>query len=100
MYRFTDDQKMLARSVAEMAARELAPRAEDIDEKEGFNAPAFKAMADMGLLGITSGEAYGGAGLGAIEATIAMDATGAACASTALSYLAHSILCVNNLHEN
>src|SRR5690606_14085376 len=67
---------------------------------EGFNGAALKKMAALGLLGITVSEEYGGTGLGSMEATLAMEKLGAACASTTLSYLAHSILCVNNLFEN
>lgn len=97
---FTDDQRMLAKTLSDFATSELAPVAEKLDEEESFNKSAFATMGGLGLLGITASEDYGGAGLGAVEATIAMDVMGAACASTTLSYLAHSILCVNNLYEN
>ena len=100
MFHFTDEQNLLMKSVSDLAKAELDPIAAEIDEKEGFNAAAFKSMARLGLLGITAGERYGGAGLGSLEATLAMEKLGEHCASTALSYLAHSILCVNNIHEN
>jgi len=57
-------------------------------------------MAKAGLLGVTADEQYGGAGLGCVEATIVMEKLAEQCGSTTLSYLAHSILCVNNLQEN
>ena len=57
-------------------------------------------MASLGLLGITAYENYGGAGLGALEATLVMEILAEACASTTLSYLAHAIICVNNLNTN
>jgi len=100
MFHWTDEQSQLSKAVSDLARKELAPKAEHLDEKEGFNEDGFRAIAQMGLLGITASDKYGGAGLGALEATIVMEKLGEACASTTLSYLAHSILCVNNLHEN
>lgn len=100
MHLFSDEQKLLAQTVTDFATRELGPMAEEVDEKESFNATAFKKLAALGLLGITVSEEYGGSTLGSTEATIAMEKLGVACASTTLSYLAHSILCVNNIFEN
>ncbi len=97
---WTEEQRMLAKTLEEFADSELAPKAEALDEKEEFNDAAFRKMGGLGLLGITASEEYGGSGMGAIEATMVMDIFGARCASTTLSYLAHSILCVNNLYEN
>ncbi len=100
MLLWTDEQELLIKMIADFSAKELAPHAEAIDEKEGFNEAAFRKLADLGLLGVTVPEAYGGAALGAVEATLAMEGLGKACASTALSYLAHSMLCVNNIAKN
>ncbi len=100
MLLWTDEQRQLAQMVGDFARRELAPRAEHIDDKEGFNEEAFRKLADLGLLGLTIPEQYGGSNLGAVEATIAMEELGKACASTALSYLAHTMLCVHNLNQN
>lgn len=100
MIQLNDEQKILNETLASFAQKSLYPKAEEVDEKEGFNQAAFKEMGSMGLLGITAKEQYGGAGLGAFEATLAMERMGEACASTTLSYLAHSMLCVNNIHEN
>ncbi len=97
---WTSEQELLAQTLADFAQKELAPKAELLDETEGFNRESFRTMASLGLLGITVSEEFGGAGLGCVEATIAMEKMGYACASTALSYLAHTILCVNNLYEN
>ena len=82
---------MLAKTLEEFADAELAPKAEALDEKEEFNDSAFRKMGGLGLLGITASEEYGGSGMGAMEATMVMDIFGARCASTTLSYLAHSI---------
>jgi isovaleryl-CoA dehydrogenase len=61
---------------------------------------AFRKMGEVGLLGITADPKYGGAGMGAVAATIVMEELGKVCASSTLSYLAHSILCVNNIQNN
>jgi len=87
-------------SIRKFAQDELAPHAEELDEKQEFNQAAFKKLGQLGLLGITADTDHGGSGLGAIAATMAMEELGAECASTTLSYLAHSILAVNNLNQN
>ncbi len=88
---------MLAESVQSYAQAHLAPKIEHLDEIEGFNAEAFKKLGEMGLLGITVPEEFGGAGMGAVAATIAMEEMASVDAASTLSYLAHSILCVNQL---
>jgi isovaleryl-CoA dehydrogenase len=100
MFDFSDEEKQLGKTVEDFAKRELAPRAVEIDEQEGFNESALRRAADVGLLGITVSEQDGGAGLGCVAATIAMEKMASVCASTTLSYLAHAILCVNNISEN
>jgi len=100
MWFFTEDQRLLQKSVRDFAQSVLAPKIEYLDEVEGFDRGYFKGMADLGLLGITAPEEYGGAGMGCVAATIAMEEMGAVDASTTLSYLAHSILTVNNLAVN
>ena len=100
MWFFTDEEKDLQKVCREFALKELAPLAQVNDEKEQFNLKAFKKMGELGLLGVTADPQYGGAGLGATAATIVMEEFGAVCASTTLSYLAHTILCVNNIQQN
>ena len=97
---FTEEEKMLAESVQSCARAELGPKIEHLDETETFNAHAFKKLGDLGLLGITVSEDDGGAGMGAVAATIAMEEMASVDASTTLSYLAHSILCVNQIGTN
>ncbi|MBS1958879.1 MAG: acyl-CoA dehydrogenase family protein [Bdellovibrionales bacterium] len=97
---FSEEEKMLAESVKAFAQSELLPKIEHLDEIESFNAPAFKKLGNMGLLGITVPEEDGGAGMGAVAATIAMEEMAAVDASTTLSYLAHTILCVNQIGRN
>lgn len=100
MWHFNDEQKELQKTCKNFAKEELAPLAEKYDHDETFNLKAFKKMGELGVLGITAGVEYGGAGLGATEATIVMEEFGAACAGSTLSYLAHSMLCVNNIDKN
>ncbi len=100
MWFFTSEENDLREVCRDFAKKELAPVSEKLDNQETFNIQSFKKMGDLGLLGITASPEYGGAGLGCLAATIAMEEFGRACASTTLSYLAHSILCVNNIENN
>jgi isovaleryl-CoA dehydrogenase len=100
MWFLSEEDKMLQDTVRNFANSELKPKIEKLDEEEGFNRDAFHKLGDLGLLGITVKEEDGGAGLGAVSATLAMEEMGAVDASTTLSYLAHSILCVNQIGVN
>lgn len=100
MWYFTEEEKQLQNICSDFAKNELAPKAEELDTKEEFNLEAYKKMGELGVLGITADPDYGGAGMGALAATIVMEEFGKACASSTLSYLAHSILCVNNIQNN
>lgn len=97
MWFFTDEHKMLQETVRQFAQSELAPKIERLDDEEGFNAPAFKKMGELGFLGVLVPETYGGTGLDCVAATIAMEEMAAVDAASTLSYLAHSILCVNQI---
>lgn len=100
MWFFTEEEKELQNVCRDFAKNELAPFAEKHDHDETFNINAFKKMGELGILGITADPKYGGAGLGATAATIVMEEFGKACAGSTLSYLAHTILCVNNIQNN
>jgi isovaleryl-CoA dehydrogenase len=100
MWFFSDEHKMLQDTVRQFAVKTLAPRIEQLDHEEGFNRESFNEMGSLGLLGILVPEEFGGAGLDAVAATISMEEMGAVDASTTLSYLAHSILCVNQINNN
>lgn len=100
MWFFTEEERDLQNICRQFAQKELAPFAQEHDRNETFNITAFKKMAQIGVLGITADPEYGGAGMGATAATIVMEEFGKACASTALSYLAHSMLVVNNIEVN
>jgi len=100
MIGFTEEQRMLQETAKKFAEQELQPVAAELDEKEKFNDAAFRKMGPLGVLGITVPTEYGGGGGDAVSATIVMEEFGRCCASTTLSYLAHSILCVNNIFKN
>jgi isovaleryl-CoA dehydrogenase len=97
---FNDTHLALKETVRRFAESEIAPRAAELDESQGFNEKALRKLGELGLLGITATAQHGGSELDVVAATLVMEELGAVCASTTLSYLAHSILAVNNLSSN
>jgi isovaleryl-CoA dehydrogenase len=91
---------MLRDQVASFSAAEIAPRAADIDKTNDFPADLWRKFGDLGVLGITVEEEYGGAGMGYLEHVVAMEEISRASASVGLSYGAHSNLCVNQISRN
>jgi isovaleryl-CoA dehydrogenase len=91
---------MLRDQVASFSAAEIAPRAADIDKTNNFPADLWRKFGDLGVLGITVEEEYGGAGMGYLEHVVAMEEISRASASVGLSYGAHSNLCVNQIARN
>jgi isovaleryl-CoA dehydrogenase len=94
------DAEMIRDTVSGFAAKEIAPRAADIDRENEFPADLWTKMGDIGILGITVEEEYGGAGLGYLHHVVAMEEVSRASAAVGLSYGAHSNLCVNQLRRN
>ncbi|HJU50339.1 MAG TPA: acyl-CoA dehydrogenase family protein, partial [Pseudogulbenkiania sp.] len=92
--------EMLRDSVKAFADAEIAPRAADIDRDNLFPADLWQKFGDLGLLGITVEEEYGGSNMGYLAHMIAMEEISRASASVALSYGAHSNLCVNQIRKN
>ncbi len=91
---------MLRESVADFASVEIAPRAGEIDETNDFPPDLWRKMGDLGLLGITVEEDYGGSGMGYLEHVVAVEEVSRGSASVGLSYGAHSNLCVNQIRRN
>jgi isovaleryl-CoA dehydrogenase len=91
---------MLRSTVEAFAADEIAPRAASIDRDNAFPMDLWRKFGDLGVLGITVEEEYGGAGMGYLEHVVAMEEISRASASVGLSYGAHSNLCVNQIRRN
>jgi len=91
---------MLRDSVRSFASDEVAPRANDIEAANDFPEDLWRKMGDLGVLGITVEEEYGGAGMGYLEHVVAVEEMSRASAAVGLSYGAHSNLCVNQLRLN
>jgi len=92
--------QLLRQTVAEFAAREIAPRAQAIDRENTFPPDLWTKFGNLGLLGVTVDPEFGGSGMGYLEHTIAMEEISRASGAVGLSYGAHSNLCVNQIRRN
>jgi isovaleryl-CoA dehydrogenase len=91
---------LLRESVHAFSEKEIAPRADHIDRENQFPHDLWRKMGDMGLLGITIPEEYGGSSMGFLAHMVAMEEISRASGSVGLSYGAHSNLCVQNIFHN
>ncbi|TEB36428.1 acyl-CoA dehydrogenase NM domain-like protein [Coprinellus micaceus] len=96
----TEEEAEFRNAVVDFAEREIAQRASEIDRANTFPSDVWEKLGDMGLLGITVSPQYNGLGLGYFQHTLAMEALSTASGSVALSYGAHSNLCVNQIHRH
>ncbi|MGB1487814.1 MAG: acyl-CoA dehydrogenase family protein, partial [Candidatus Poseidoniaceae archaeon] len=96
----SEEHQMLREMIRDFVDEFVEPQAHEYDKKEQFNIELFRDLGELGLLGITVPEEYGGAGLDAVAATIAHEELSYSDAGFGLAYLAHSMLFVNNLAYN
>ncbi len=99
-FQLTDEQRMIQETVRKWAMNELGPLQEKIDEEDWFPPDFFKKCAEIGILGITMDEKYGGLGGDVLMQTLAIEEMSRVCPALAMSYGAHSNLCANNIHKN
>ncbi|MBY0412094.1 MAG: acyl-CoA dehydrogenase family protein, partial [Burkholderiaceae bacterium] len=99
-FQLGEDIDALRDAVRDFSQAEIAPRAGDIDRNDQFPMDLWRKMGDLGVLGITVSEEYGGAAMGYLAHMVAMEEISRASASVGLSYGAHSNLCVNQINRN
>lgn len=100
LYNPTSEHQMLRETVRDFVRAEVEPQALEFDRKEQFNLPLFRKLGELGLLGITVSEEFGGAGMDATAAVIAHEELSYSDPGFCLAYLAHAMLLVNNVSVN
>ena len=95
-----EDVDALRDTVARFSNEQIAPRADEIDRSNAFPRDLWPRLGELGVLGVTVVEEYGGAGLGYLAHCVAMEEISRGSAAVGLSYGAHSNLCVNQIHRN
>jgi isovaleryl-CoA dehydrogenase len=100
LYAPSEEIALLRATVRRFVENEVEPQALEYERAERFNRPLFKRLGDLGLLGVTVPEAHGGAGMDAVAAVVVNEELSASDPGLCLSYLAHSMLFVNNFFQN
>lgn len=96
----SEEHRQLRDMLRSFAETKVEPQAAEHDKNETFNHALFQELGELGLLGITVDEEYGGAGMGPVATCIAHEELAAVDAGFTLAYLAHALLCANNLNQN
>lgn len=97
---FTEELDILRKTISQFAKKEIGPIAEEMDRTDEWPEGIWKKLGELGVLGITVPEAYGGTGLGPVEQAIVTEEIAKYSAAIAVSYAAHSNLCIHNLYHN
>lgn len=100
LFQPTEEHKMLRETIRQFVQAEVEPQAHEYDRKERFNLGLFRKMGELGLLGLTVPDNYGGSGMDAISAVIVHEEVSASDPGLCLAYLAHSMLTANNIAQN
>ncbi|MCI5066690.1 acyl-CoA dehydrogenase family protein [bacterium] len=98
--KLTEEEEMLRSTIREFVKKEVEPQASLFDEEERFNQPLFRQLGALGLLGATVPERYGGSDLSPLAIVLAHEELSSSDPALCLSYLAHALLCVNNIVVN
>jgi isovaleryl-CoA dehydrogenase len=96
----TDEHRQLREMLRSFVETEVDPQALEYNRKEEFNVPLFRKLGELGILGVTADPNHGGSGMDAVAACIAHEELAASDPAFCLSFLAHSMLFVNNLSQN
>jgi isovaleryl-CoA dehydrogenase len=99
-FNLSAEQTLLKQTVARFVETEVMPRAAETDELERFSEEVFRAMAALGLFGISIPEAYGGSGADFLSCVLVMEELARGCVSTANTFGAHAVLCAENIFRN
>jgi len=96
----TNEERMLAETMYKWTVKEIAPLQEKIDDEDWLPEDFFKKLGELGMLGITIDEEYGGAGQGVMMQVLAVEQLSRISPALGMTYGAHSNLCANNIHKN
>ena len=99
-FELNETQKMLQSSLKKFCDDKVRPAAEEIDRKDEFPAWTWPSLSELGLMGITIPEEFGGAAADVLSAVVAMEELSKVCPALSLSWMAHAILCAHNLHHH
>lgn len=99
-FELTSEQQMLKDMLSKFVDKQIIPRASQVDQDGVFPEENFRAMADLGLFGISIPPEYGGTGANFVSCALVMEQLARGCASTANTWGAHSILCAENIYRN
>jgi len=95
-----NEERMLAETMYKWAVQEIAPLQEKIDDEDWFPEDFFRKLGELGMLGITIDEEYGGVGQGIMMQVLAVEQLSRISPALGMTYGAHSNLCANNIHKN